>query len=698
MELPRGPFLWSIAILLAICLPLQTLILFRRLREALETDGSRHGFARWRHLAVFLVIAAIFVAAIAIIIVRVDGNFGGSLIILALFVFLGMWSLSLLYVPLGAAMLIARLIGTSIVLGPLPAFSAFGSEIANFLARIDLAVLPLFVLMGGLAEAGGLSDDIYRFAQAMLGRRRGGLALATIGGCEGFGAVTGSSIATVATIGRAALPEMLRRGYAPELDTGNIAAAGTLGILIPPSSAMILYALLTEVSIGKLFVAAIIPGVIAVLIYMATVSTVVRLRPSWAPGAQRSTLAEILRALRSGVLVILLFGIVLGGIYGGIFTATEAAAVGAGIAFLIALLRGRLRGRLIFKVLAETAATTAMLYLLILGGITFASFMAITEVPATLVGYLQSFDMPRGAVILMLLVIYVLLGAVMDPYAIMLITVPITAPLVAGLGYDLVWWGIVMVVVIETGLITPPRRDECLCRQVARRQHAPTDDLPWRHSSHLGECGAAPDPIGLLLAHPLAAVGYVIGRRELENETMPTSLPPVRGIVTANRSDRRSHIVEDREAPAVLTVAERPGYRVTNLWVTSATPTPIDAPDASEQHAGILPAENGTVVRFIDIPPEPADPAERDRNYARMFERIYKDAGQELKPGVHPEMHKTATIDYAIVISGEIYALMDDGETLMKTGDILIQRGTNHAWSNRSGKMCRMAFVLIDGE
>ncbi len=178
---------------------------------------------------------------------------------------------------------------------------------------------------------------------------------------------------------------------------------------------------------------------------------------------------------------------------------------------------------------------------------------------------------------------------------------------------------------------------------------------------------------------------------------MSDSLPPVRRIVTANRSDGRSHIVEDREAPAVLTVDERPGYRVTNLWVTSVTPAPIDAPDGSERHEGILPPENGTIVRFIDIPPEPADPAERDRTYARMFERIYKDAAHELKPGVHPGMHKTATIDYAIVLSGEVYALMDEDETLMKTGDILIQRGTNHAWSNRSDKMCRMAFILIGG-
>ncbi len=456
MELPRGPFLWSIAILLGICIPIQTVVLVRQVCAAMAVDRSRQGAARWRRFVLFLAIAAISVAAIAAIVVRVDGNYGGSLVILALFVCLGMWSLSLLYVPLGAAMLVAGLIGTCIVLGPLPALSAFGTEIADFLARIDLAVLPLFILMGGLAQAGGLSDDIYRFAQTLLGRRRGGLALATIGGCAGFGAVTGSSIATVATIGRAALPEMLRRGYSPELATGSIAAGGTLGILIPPSSAMILYALLTEVSIGKLFIAAIIPGAIAVVIYMATISVVVRLKPDWAPQAESSTWAEMFRALRSSVLVFLLFGVVLGGIYGGIFTATEAAAVGAGLAFLIALLRGRLRGRLIFKVLAETAATTAMLYLLILGGITFASFMAITEVPATLVGYLQSFDLPGGVVILMLIIIYVILGAVMEPYAIMLITVPITAPLVAGLGYDLVWWGIVMVVVIETGLITPP--------------------------------------------------------------------------------------------------------------------------------------------------------------------------------------------------------------------------------------------------
>jgi tripartite ATP-independent transporter DctM subunit len=453
MAFPRGPVMWTITVLLAISVVVQAVAL---LVPLVPTGGAESKLGGWNGPLVF----ALMLAAALVTFTYFGIEFSDALqkkpVLLAAIMFAAMWAFSLSLVPLGAAMILSGLAGTAFILGPKSSLNLFGSEISDFLVRIDLAVLPLFVLMGSLAAAAGLSNDIYRFAQAILSRYRGGLALATIGGCAGFGAVTGSSIATVATMGSVALPEMRQRGYSIELAAGSVAAGGTLGILVPPSSAMILYALLTEVSIGKLFVAAILPAVVGVALYMATVSLIVHLKEGAAPAAEKSEMGEIVSAAKGSLAILILFAVVLGGIYGGIFTATEAAAVGAGGAFLIALLRGRLGGGRFLKVMSETAATTGMLYLLIIGGLTFSNFIALTELPDIMVAFIQSFDLAPLTVVAVLLVIYVMLGSVMEPFAIMLITVPITAPLVAGLGYDLVWWGIIMIVVIETGLMTPP--------------------------------------------------------------------------------------------------------------------------------------------------------------------------------------------------------------------------------------------------
>jgi C4-dicarboxylate transporter, DctM subunit len=311
-------------------------------------------------------------------------------------------------------------------------------------------------MMGAFASVAGLSEDIYKLAHVLVGHRKGGLALATIGGCAGFGALTGSSLATAVTIGRVALPEMRERGYSPDLATGCVAAGGTLGQLVPPSSAIVIYAILVEESIGSLFVAAIVPAIIATVFYMITVSLYIRIAKKSAPATERPSRTEVFAALRQSWGVVVLFGVVIGGIYGGVFTVNEAAAVGAGGAFLFALFRGKLHRDAIWEVMGETTQTTAMVYALIFGAVIFSFFIGTTGLTGIVTNYIGSLDLPAIWIIFLILFVYLLLGAIMDPFALMVITVPIVSPLIIDLGYDLIWFGIIMVVVVETGLITPP--------------------------------------------------------------------------------------------------------------------------------------------------------------------------------------------------------------------------------------------------
>jgi len=370
--------------------------------------------------------------------------------------FLLLWAALLLLMPVASVMGLMGLVGTALFLGWRPAWSVLSSETVGFLTNPQVAALPLFLLMGSFAMVAGLSDDVYRLARAVLGRLRGGLALATVGGCAGFGAVTGSSLATVATFGRISLPQMTAAGYAPHLAAGTVAAGGTLGALIPPSAPIILFALLTEASIGQLFVAAIVPGLLAAALYMLTIALVVRMDPRAAPAPTPRAPGERRAALAKAGPVTVLFGTVIGGLYAGVFTATESAAVGAIGAFLMALWRGKLSRDRILEVMGETTAITAMIYLLIFGALTFSFFVGASQLPETLTRWVGSLDMTPLLVIAMLLVLYLLLGSVMDSFAVMIITVPIVTPLILGMGYDLIWWGIIMLVVVETGLITPP--------------------------------------------------------------------------------------------------------------------------------------------------------------------------------------------------------------------------------------------------
>ncbi len=460
LEIPIWPFIWMVAVLVALGAVFQFAVIGVECAKAIRVQvaGSVDNIDR----SLVGLMAGVVLASILVLwgfddgVAMLAGAAKASPSAVAFIIFGLVWVMLLLILPIAASTALLGIIGIALLLGPGQSMNVFGGEAEEFLTNSQISVLPLFLMMGVLASAAGLADDIYNMAHAIFGGLRGGLALATIGGCAGFGAVTGSSIATAAAIGRVALPEMNRRGYSTSLSTGCIAAGGTLGALVPPSGVLVVYAFLTEVSIGQLFVAAIIPGIIAAFLYMTTVSAYVRLAPGAAPEATRIAWAKIAPALRRGVTVIMLFTVVLGGIYTGIFTVTEAASVGAVGAFLIALSRGKLKGTEFWRVMGETAAITAMVYALIIGGLTFSFFIGITGLPELLADTVGGLEIAPTAVIAIFLVIFVLLGAVMEAWAILIITVPILAGLITDLGFDLIWWGIIMVAVVEIGVITPP--------------------------------------------------------------------------------------------------------------------------------------------------------------------------------------------------------------------------------------------------
>ena len=377
-------------------------------------------------------------------------------ITIATFGMIGMFVLIALHVPIGVAIGTAGVVGFGLLGGWGPAFSLVGTEYITVFSNAELAVIPLFLLMGSFAGASGLSSDIYRLAYAFIGHRRGGLALATIGGCAGFGAVCGSSVATAATMGRVALPEMLDRGYSQRLATGSIAAGGTLGMLIPPSVIMVIYAFLTEQFVITLFIAALIPGLIAILFHFVTVMVLVRRDPASGPAGERTEWPDRWRVLAQGWGVLFLMLAVIGGIYGGVFTVNEAASLGAGLAFMFTFFRGRLTWETMFQVLKETATNTAMIYLIIGGASIFSSFVTLSRMPDALVDLISGLGVAPLLVILILFAVYLVLGAVFDTVAAMVITLPFVLPLVIELGYNPIWWGVVLVMAIEVGMITPP--------------------------------------------------------------------------------------------------------------------------------------------------------------------------------------------------------------------------------------------------
>lgn len=377
-------------------------------------------------------------------------------IVIAFLGIAGMFVLIVFHFPIGIAMAIAGFFGIMAMLEPSAAFKMFATLPTQVLTTQELGAIPMFLLMGSFAAAAGLSTDLYRLFHAFVGHYRGGLAAATIGGCGGFGAVCGSSLATAATFMRIAMPEMIDRGYRPSLAAGCIAAGGTLGILIPPSNLMLLYGVLTEQFVIALFTAAIVPGIICLIIYFITIGIYVRISPEAGPAGPRMPWSERWRVIFDCWGVLTLAVVVSGGIYGGFFTILEAAAVGCIFALCFTYFRGRLSREVLRRVLAETAATTGLIYIIIFGATIFTVFIALTQMPDMLVRTIQAADFPPGMVIFLLLVMYIILGSIFETVAAMIITLPVVFPLIVGLGFDPIWWGIINIMVIEIGQTTPP--------------------------------------------------------------------------------------------------------------------------------------------------------------------------------------------------------------------------------------------------
>jgi C4-dicarboxylate transporter DctM subunit len=366
-------------------------------------------------------------------------------------------------VPIGAAMFATGVLGY-VSLAGWPALAGYlkHSAYARY-SSYDLAVIPLFLLMGNFATHGGLSRALFSAASALIGHWRGGVAMASIGACAGFGAICGSSLATAATMGQVALPEMRRLNYSPRLATGALAAGGTLGILIPPSVILIVYAIQAQQNIGKLFAAALVPGLLAAIGYAVAVAVYVRLVPQAGPAGPRYAMRERLRALRDVWPVAAIFVVVVGGIYGGVFTPTEAASIGTLGAGLVAFTIGRMRRVQFVECLLSTAQTSAMIFFVLLGADMLNVFLALSQLPVELARWVIDGGFDPLLVLLAILVVYLVLGCLMDSLSMILLTIPIFLPIVLGVdlfGLDAtdkaIWFGILALMVVEIGLITPP--------------------------------------------------------------------------------------------------------------------------------------------------------------------------------------------------------------------------------------------------
>jgi tripartite ATP-independent transporter DctM subunit len=365
-------------------------------------------------------------------------------------------------VPVGYTMILVGIAGISLLSGPAIILNQLKDLAYAQFSNYDLSVLPMFILMGALASRCGLSSDLFRGANAWLGRFRGGIAMAAIAACGGFGAVSGSSTATASTMGQVALPELRRYKYSPALATGTIAAGGTLGILIPPSVVLIVYAIIVEANIVTMFAAALVPGLLAVVMFMLTVAIYVRLVPGSGPVGAAVPRAELVAATLAVIPVIVVFGIVIGGIYAGIYSPTAAAAIGVFLVATFGLVQRRLSLAGIRDALLETARTTGMIFLILLGAELLKIFMARAGVPQAAAELLQNSGLPPLAIILLIFLIFLILGCLMDSLSMVILAIPFFWPTVAGLDLGMppgdvkMWFGIVVLVVVELGLITPP--------------------------------------------------------------------------------------------------------------------------------------------------------------------------------------------------------------------------------------------------
>ena len=359
-------------------------------------------------------------------------------------------------VPIGIALGLVGLVGIAVITSPEASLIKVGVVSFDVVSRYDLGVLPLFLLMAHLCFAAGASRDFFDVAARFIGHRRGGLALASIAGCAGFGAISGSSLATVATVGSAALPEMRRAGYNPGFACGALAAGGTLGALIPPSGALIVFGIIAEQSIGRLFAAAILPGLTQALFYMFAISLLCYFNPALGPSSKRVIIRDRLESLVKIIDVFFLVVLVIGGLTVGWFTPTEAASVGVALAIVLCAIRGALRISVLVAAFVETLRTSGMIYLIIIGAMLFATFISITGIAEFMSNLVLDINAGPITAIIVMAILFLVLGSFLDGLALMLLVTPIFLPIAVELGYSPIWFGIFLVRAMEVGFILPP--------------------------------------------------------------------------------------------------------------------------------------------------------------------------------------------------------------------------------------------------
>ncbi|MDO1582651.1 TRAP transporter large permease [Rhizobium oryzicola] len=370
--------------------------------------------------------------------------------------FVLLFALMLLRVPVGMAMGLVGVTGFGLLAGFGPALKLIGQTSMRTVTDYTFGVIPMFLLMGAFVTNSGMSRELFRAANTFIGHLRGGLGLATIAACAGFAAISGSSVATAATFSTVAYPEMRRFNYPQSFAAGTIAAGGTLGAMFPPSTVLVVYGIITEKDISRLFMAGIVPGILAVLMYMVTIMVIGMVRPDMLQVAPKSNWAERVRAIKDVWAPLLLFFFVIGGLYGGLFTPTEAGGVGAGGAFIIGLLRGKLNREKILMSLLQATRTAAAIFTVLIGALIFGYFLTITGTPQKITAFLGDLGLGRYGVLLLILLMYLVLGCLMDAMAMIILTVPIVYPVIVSLGFDPIWFAVIIVMTVELGLIHPP--------------------------------------------------------------------------------------------------------------------------------------------------------------------------------------------------------------------------------------------------
>ena len=375
---------------------------------------------------------------------------------LAIAGFAVLFALMLLRVPVGMAMGLVGVTGYSLLAGAGPALKLVGQTSMRTVTDYTFGVIPMFMLMGAFVSVSGVSRELFRASNALVGHRRGGLAVSTILACGGFAAICGSSVATAATFSSVAYPEMRRYGYPPSFSSGVIAAGGTLGAMLPPSTVLAVYAVITQQDIGRLFMAGVLPGLLAMTMYVLTILLIVTLRPRLLPAATRLPWRERVVALKDVWAPLALFAFVIGGLYGGVFTPTEAGGMGASGAFLLGVVRGKLPRAAIRSALLQATRTAAAVFTVLIGALLFGYFLTITQAPQTLTGVLIGLGLGRYGVLALMMLMYLVLGCLMDAMAMIILTVPILFPVITALGFDPIWFGVIIVMTVELGLIHPP--------------------------------------------------------------------------------------------------------------------------------------------------------------------------------------------------------------------------------------------------